>query len=357
MEAQQERNKKKTAGRIVKIVLKILLIIVLISAIAVAGIHFFRPHVTEKADYADVTVATVPVSDGGTKDLNMDVFLPSSGEGPYPLLIIVHGGQWDYGSYKLPYQRTGLLYSRYGEEFTDLFDLLESGVAIATADYRFSSEAVFPAQIYDIKAYIRYLRAHAEEYNVDPNRIAIFGVSAGAQLAALCAVTNGETNFEGTVGDCLDVSSDVSGCVDYYGMTDFTTLAADLYARTDITTAEDVYELVDAPDSSRSRMLGLTDMGLGAVTADPGKYPEEYELVKMASPYFHIDGNEPPFFIAQGGKDVRVAQAQAEKFYKKLISSGVEATLMINPGTGHEDPGEEINSKMQQFVLSLFGIT
>lgn len=137
-------------------------------------------------------------------------------------------------------------------------------------------------------------------------------------------------------------------------MTDFLTLASDLYARPDLgRTDEQVYELVEDPGSSRSRLFGLTtkECNLGTVTANPEKFPEQYALVKAGSPLYHVSPDDPPVLIINGQKDIRVASAQAIKMYQALYDAGVEAELLLNDRAPHGNLGQEAAAAIKSFIL------
>ncbi len=152
-------------------------------------------------DFKDLVYATV---DG--KPLALDVHMPAGVRHP-PLIVFVHGGAWTTGS-KNQYP---------------VF-LRDRGFAVASVDFRSSNEARFPADVYDIKAAIRFLRAKASEYGYSSERIAIVGASSGGHLAALVGVSNGEKSLEGTEGDSLNKSSSVQAIVSYFGASDLTTI-------------------------------------------------------------------------------------------------------------------------------------
>ena len=170
-----------------------------------------------------------------------------------------------------------------------------------------------------------------------------------------CTVYENERNDDrDDVGGNTDIDSNVIGCVDCYGMTDFLTLASDLYARPDLgRTDAQVYELVEAPNSSRSQLFGLTtdECNLGTVTANPGKFPEQYALVKAGSPVFHVTPDDPPILIINGQRDMRVPSAQAIKMYQALYDAGVEAELILNDRAPHGNLGPESAAAIKTFIL------
>ena len=299
---------------------------------------------TQMEVFRNISFAQAPIAEGGTKDLKINIW-KGKGQGAQPVVLFVHGGAWVSGDNNLD--------AAGSQQIKAIMELRDKGITIAAATYRFSNEAIFPAQIHDVKAAIRYLKANADKYGIDPKRIMTMGESAGAQMALLTAVSNGEEYLEGSIGGNLDVDSKVIGCVDCYGMTDFLTLASDLYARKDLgRTDAQVYELVEDKNSSRSQLFGLTtdECNLGTVTANPNRFPKQYELVKQGSPVFHVTPDDPPVLIINGQKDIRVPSAQAIKMYEALYNSGVEAELILNDRAPHGNLGSEAAASIQSFI-------
>lgn len=333
-------------GSVTAMLAAILLAISAMNALAQQGDH--TRHLNQQyKTYTDIEFAQAPTADGGSKTLRINIY-KGDGEGPQPVVLFVHGGAWESGDNRLE--------GNGSQQIRAIMALREKGVTIAAATYRFSKEAIFPAQIHDVKAAIRFLKANAATYGIDPSRIMTMGESAGSQMALLAAVSNGEADMEGNIGGNLSVDSNVIGCVDCYGMTDFTTLAADLYARPDLgRTDAQVYELVEDPASSRSRLFGLTSekCNLGTVVAKPRKFPEQYALVKAGSPLFHVTPDDPPILIINGQRDMRVPSAQAIKMYQALYDAGVEAQLILNDRAPHGNLGSEAASAIQTFVMRI----
>jgi len=300
-----------------------------------------------QSEYRNIEFAKAPTVSGEAKSLKLNIW-KGKGDKPQPVVLFVHGGAWVSGDNNLD--------KAYSEQIQALMSLREQGITIAAPTYRFSFEGIFPAQIHDIKAAIRFLKANADKYGIDPSRIMTMGESAGAQLALLAAVSNGEKDLEGTIGGNLNVDSNVIGCVDCYGMTDFLTLASDLYERKDLgRTDEQVYELVEDKDSSRSQLFGLTtsECNLGTVSANPDKFPKQYSLVKSGSPIFHVTPDDPPVLIINGQKDIRVPSAQALKLFQALYDAGVEAELLLNDRAPHGNLGAEAAASIKSFILRI----
>ena len=157
----------------------------------------------DRSDFKKTSEISYGVVDG--HDLKLDLYLPTDAANP-PLLIWVHGGAWRRGSKE--------------RVLTTAF--VEDGYAMASLDYRLSGVAMFPAQIHDIKAAIRFLRGNASTFGYDATQVGILGSSAGGHLAALVGVTNGHDELEGEVGDYLQQSSNVQAIVSYFGASNLT---------------------------------------------------------------------------------------------------------------------------------------
>jgi acetyl esterase/lipase len=163
-----------------------------------------------------------------------------------------------------------------------------------------SQHAIFPAQIYDCKAAVRWLRAHARQYELDSEHIGAWGSSAGGHLVALMGTTNGLAKLEGDVGN-TDQRSDVQAVVDWFGPTDFLTVGA---------------------KETRTRLLG----------GDPQQHKE---LAMQASPMHHVSKNAPPFLIMHGDQDKTVPMSQSEDFAQALKALGADAEFLKIEGAGH----------------------
>lgn len=233
----------------------------------------------------------------GETSLKLDLHRPA--ESNPPLLVYVHGGAWRAGSRK----------------DVPVLPLLEKGFAIASVDYRLSTEARFPAQIHDIKAAIRFLRAKATELGVDAGRIGIVGTSAGGHLAALAGVSAGVEELEGEVGESRGLSSRVDVIVSYYGASNL-----------------------------ESILSQSTEFGLGvrvpALKLLLGDLPENKPaLARLASPVAHLDASDPPVLLLHGDADPQMPFAQSAEFLEACRVAGVAARLVSLPGSVHG--GEE----------------
>ena len=239
------------------------------------------------------TQADIEYAKAGEISLKLDLHRPQGDN--LPLIVYVHGGGWRAGSKK----------------DVPIVDLYDRGFAIASVDYRLSTQAVFPAQVHDIKAAIRFLRAKAGLYHINATKIAIIGSSAGGHLAALVGVSNGNQELEGKVGEHLDQSSDVQVIVSYYGASNLETILSQ-----------------STPQGLNFRIPALKLL-LGYT---PDKKPE---LAKLASPVAHLDKNDPPLLLIHGDADPQMPPQQSQELAKAYEMHGLPATLIIMPGSKH----------------------
>jgi acetyl esterase/lipase len=228
----------------------------------------------------DLVYATVTNDDGSPATLRLDLWQNTTGSGRAPLLIWIHGGAWLAGTYNSPPPA--------------LQALLQSGFAVASVQYRLSGAAIFPAQIHDVKGAVRFLRSHADEYNLDPTRVSAWGSSAGGHLAALLATSGDVAEAQGTTGGNLTYSSRIQAAVDYFGPTDL------LQMNADVTTPPGSIIDHDAPNSPESQLIGFdgTGEGIGVLRnnlSNPNPpFPEKAALVRLANPIEHVTPDDPP---------------------------------------------------------------
>ncbi|MBI1895980.1 MAG: alpha/beta hydrolase [Acidobacteria bacterium] len=240
--------------------------------------------------HRDLVYASTP-----EKELKLDLYLPEDlPPQPLPLVIWIHGGAWRAG----------------GKENAPSLRLVPHGYAAASISYRLSQEAGFPAQIEDCKAAVRWLRAHAAEYNLDPNRFAVWGGSAGGHLVALLGTSGDVRELEGKLGND-GVSSRVQAVVDYFGPTRLARMSQSP-SRLDH----------DAPDSPESQLIRAT------VQQNAG-------LARRADPLSYVSKDDPPFLIVHGDSDLTVPLEQSELLDAALKRAGVESRLLVLPGAGH----------------------
>lgn len=226
----------------------------------------------------------------GSGPLRLDLHLPTAhdplGSLP-PLVVFVHGGGWRAGD------RGTFVPTMHGEP-SPFARIAAAGMAVASVDYRLSGDAVFPAQVDDVRAALAWLRAHAGDLGVDGSRVVLWGESAGATLAALVA---------------LEPDSGVSGLVDWYGPADLEALAAALGQSAD-------------PATREAGWLGHP------ISADPAR-------ARAASPRHQVRPGAPPTLIAHGLADEAVPHSQSELFAATLTGVGAPVELTLVPAAGH----------------------
>ncbi|MCB1126380.1 MAG: alpha/beta hydrolase [Verrucomicrobiae bacterium] len=249
------------------------------------------------------------VPDGHERQ-KLDLFVPE-GDGPFPVLIWIHGGAWLGGS----------------KENCPALPYLNRGFAVASLNYRLSQHAIFPAQIEDCKAAIRWLRANATTHHLDPARFAVWGSSAGGHLVALLGTTGDLRTFD--TGPNLDQSSAVQAVVDFFGPTDF--LQMDAHRRPNGM----VHNL---PDSPESKLIG-------------GDIRQHADRVARPNPITYVSAGDPPFLIVHGDSDPLVPHHQSELLEAALREAGVPVTFHTVKDGGHggfQDP--EVPRAVEAFL-------
>ncbi len=249
---------------------------------------------------------------GDNRALKLNV-IRRPGEGPRPLIVWLTGGAWQQVSKDV--------------HVPEVVYLVEAGFTVATVEYRSSEAAPFPAQIEDVKAAIRYLRAHAARWMIDPEHVGIMGESAGGHLAALAGTASSIRDFD--VGENLDQSSAVQAVVDWYGPSDFLAFA----------------EYSTNPASPEALLLG-------------GLVKDRPDLAKKASPITHVSKETPPFLIIHGMIDELVPFSQSESLHDAINAAGGKADLIAIEDANHGDirfVSEEIRAEILKFFKEHLG--
>lgn len=243
-------------------------------------------------------IAYVPEGDEAQR---LDLYLPEAvPEKPLPLIVHIHGGGWRAGN-KFPCPVVGMVFQGY---------------VVASVEYRFSQVAVFPAQIQDCQAAIRWLRANAARYHIDPDRVGVVGGSAGGHLSALVG-TSGGTGVFPPIGGNEGQSDRVQAVCDIYGPADFTTVVKQAAEDTNV---ENIFEF-NSPKDPYSSLIGVP--------------LETTEKSRAVSPVTYISEDDPPVLILHGTHDALVPYAQNVQFAEALKAKGVPVWLQTLPGSGH----------------------
>lgn len=235
----------------------------------------------------------------------LDLYIPTSGSGPFPVVIMVHGGGFMMGD------------KADGAGLTGVDQLLAAGYAVASINYRLSSEAIYPAQIFDAKAAVRFLRANAAQYNLNPDKFGTWGASAGGNLVALLGTTCGVAELEGAELGNADQSSCVQAVVDWFGPIDFLKMD-EQFAGTSCPQTH------DAANSPESMLVGAE------IQAVP-------ELVQTTNPMNYITADDAPFFIENGTADCNIPPIQNKNLADTLsaVIGAENITYISLEGAGH----------------------
>lgn len=249
----------------------------------------------------------LPYADTDNPRQRLDLYLPNAPESkePLPLVAFVHGGGWRAGD-----KRGG---------YATIAPLVESGnYACASIGYRLTDEAVWPAQIHDCKAAIRWLRGNAKKYHLDPDRIGVIGNSAGGHLVAMLGTSGDVAELEGSLGEFPKVSSRVQCVVDQFGPSDFMALRT-------------------GARGPLAKLLG-------------GTVDDHQEAARSASPITHVSQGDPPFMMVHGTKDQLVPFQQSELLQAALKKAGVEALLIAVTDASHgRFASPEVAERIGQF--------
>lgn len=254
---------------------------------------------------SDIVYSQQPIYGYTNVPLKMDILKPDS-KTPLPAVVFVPGG--------------GFMSANKDKSIQQRMSISEAGYVVASIEYRITPQSTFPSPLEDVKSAIRYLRANAEKFNIDPENIAVMGSSAGGYLAALAGTTNGLTKFD--KGDHLDQSSEVKAVIDLYGLTDLTKVGHGY--------SEEVQELHKSPSAPEGMWVnGPSVMGPG------GSIFDNLEKAAAANPITYIKEDAPPFLIMHGDKDMLVSPNQSEILHKALLNKGIESTHYIVKDGGH----------------------
>ncbi|MBU6950699.1 alpha/beta hydrolase [Hahella sp. HN01] len=249
------------------------------------------------------------VSNGHAQQ-KLDLHLPSAGKN-IPLIIWIHGGGWMNGD-----KTQGVP-----------IDYVDEGYAVASINYRLSNVAKFPAQLEDAKAAVRWLRANAGQYDIDPERIGVWGASAGGHLAALLGTTGDVEDFD--VGENLNVSSRVQAVVDYFGPTDFLQIDENRLPAS---------ESHDKAGSPESRLIG-------------GAIQDNKDKVERANPITYVNEGDAPFLIVHGDADPIVPHHQSQLLEAALKAAEVPVSFYTVKGGQH---GRFNDAKVVELTKAFF---
>jgi len=244
----------------------------------------------------------------GDVALKLDLAIPSVGEGPFPLVVCIHGGAWRMGNKRAFHGR--------------MPDLVRNGYVAASVAYRFCPKYRFPAQVEDVKCAVRFLRANAAKYKIDPTRVAAMGSSAGGHLSLMLGLMDPMDGLDES-GGSPGQSSKVQAVVNYYGPSDFTKV--DMWSHVQIKLVSD--------------FLGTKDANA--------------PIVRRSSPITYINKGDPPVLTFQGTKDPLVPLAGSKRLHAALKAAGVREHLEIFEGAGHGFRGAQQQRAQEMTMVFL----
>jgi len=259
----------------------------------------------------------LPYADTDNPRQTIDLFLPKGRkkDASLPMIVYIHGGGWKNGSKEsvtgklAPYLKTG-------------------SFAVAAINYRLSGESIWPSQIHDCKAAIRWLKGNAKKYGIDANRLAVWGNSAGGHLVAMIGVSGDIESLEGKLGKHLGEDSRVNCVVDFCGPTHLLSMGK-FPSRIDH----------DSPNSPESQLIG-------------GAIQENKKSANNASPITYVTMDDAPILIVHGTDDPLVPFNQAVIFHSALRKAGVKSEFLAMEGMGHWLGGTEVDSRVRKFLES-----
>ncbi len=247
----------------------------------------------------------------GDQELLADLYLPKKVSGKPPIILCIHGGGW----------------SRGNKRQCPALTMLKSGYAVASIQYRLTNQAAFPAQIEDCKAAVRWLRANADKYHFDADRIGVWGHSSGAHLSALLGTSGDVPALEGK-GDNTQYSSRVQAVCEISGPADLVRMYQDV-------------------SQSSSEMGPEAKAAIEALIGGP--FDAKKDVAIAASPITYVSKDDPPFLIIHGDEDATVPVSQSELFAKALKEAGVPTTLNVVVGRGHGTGGPRFEPMIKAF--------
>lgn len=264
--------------------------------------------VSRGADDAKVrTENDVVYTKAGGVALKLDMARPAQGDGPFPAVLVIHGGGWSAGN--------------KADSRGALVEFARRGYVAVSPQYRFAPKNLFPAQVHDVKAAVRWLKAHAKEYQVDPDHVGAVGFSAGGHLALMLGLTGPSDGLEGETSATAP-DSKIQAVVNYFGPTD---LAA-----------------TDIPDAT----LPILKDFLGGSAKDK---PKE---TSQASPLTHVSKGDAPVLTFQGTKDPLVPHTQATKLADAMTAAGVPGRVELLVGASHGWGGDDLDhTKTETFAF------
>ena len=253
---------------------------------------------------SNISYAQVPELGQINRDLKMNILIPQS-DISMPVVVFVPGGRF--------------LYVSNDSNIQNRLRLAESGFVVASIEYRLAPNRVCPSHVIDLKSAIRYLRANAEIYNINPEKIAVYGESAGGYMATFAGTTTGLDMFN--EGRYLEYSSDVNAVIDLFGVNNLQTIDADF------SKIQQKYH--KEPASPESLFLYGADSQVNqGLESNPSK-------LEKSNPINYITDKTPPFLIMHGGDDKIMSVAESKQLHEALCRNGIDSTFYFIKNAQH----------------------
>lgn len=295
--------------------------LLIIGCTALAGGIWFYLNKPRSPTYSDVTYASPSPSQ------KLDVYLPA-GSGPFPVVIFAHGGAFKFGDKR----------ETFGSMGANIRAINDAGIAYVSINYRMSGETPFPAAVQDMKSALRFLRAHAATYHLDPDHIALWGKSAGGNIALMAGLSRGQPLFDDPHGPPASISDRVSGVISMYGPTDFAQMDTQLKASG-----------CDAADISHNQATSPESLYLGAqITTIP-------QRVAQSNPMTYVGADTPPLLLQHGSKDCTVPHQQSEILRDAVLKRAPHPDVTFNllDGAQHGDGAFEAPANLARVLAFL----
>ena len=340
---QDVATRKTVSGRGPRVVTRVavaaaIAYVIAVAAVAAGAADAVTPRVPAPEQ---VTIATVQDA-GKPFALRANVYLPAQRNGAVPLVLFLHGhgGAFDFANGAPSYDHALTLPAR--------------GIAVATISYRPHDR--LPGEIHDVKGYVRWFRAHAQRFGIDPRRIGVWGTSRGGHLAALLATTGDVATLKGDVGGNADQSSRVQCAAIFYPLIDLLTAGYELMQRfPGRVKREDELGLV-------TQLVGYSGPGGIAAVREAAARNDRaspawpaVERARLANPLLYVTADDPPIFVAHGAEDTAVAVEQSTRLYDRYVAAGLDAKLAVWSKGTHGNVGVDIERAAVEWFVAQLG--
>ena len=291
------------------------------------GSHYAFPVPIPEADTAHIVRKMFDIAYADRSPAQrLDIYWPADGDGPFPVIVAIHGGAFMGGD-------------KRDAQLEPMLAGLERGYAVVSINYRMSGDATFPALVHDVKAAIRWVRANAASFLFDPAHIAVWGGSAGGYLALMAGVSTDVAALDDPTLGNAEFPCHVQAVVDWFGPTDFLKMDAQLAESGMAPPPEFAHSGANSPESL---LLGRT------ITAVP-------DLVAAANPETYLHAGAPPFFIQHGDMDEIVPYQQSAYFVAQaqVLLGAARVHFDLLPCAGHADPAFSTPENVQKVLAFL----